>query len=68
MFFNCLDFFSVTCHLCLQVREVLATCLSHRLVETEEYKEAHKLLNLMAREELLPILTRVMDVLQGKKK
>lgn len=48
-----------------QVREVLITCLSQSLVETEEYKQAQKLLGLMAREELLPILREMMSVLQG---
>ncbi|ROT85018.1 putative origin recognition complex subunit 3-like [Penaeus vannamei] len=46
------------------VREVLITCLSQSLVETEEYKQAQKLLGLMAREELLPILREMMSVLQ----
>lgn len=49
-----------------QVREVLTTCLSQQLVETEEFKEALKLIQLMAREELQPILANVIDVLQGE--
>nr|XP_053649620.1 origin recognition complex subunit 3-like [Cherax quadricarinatus] len=50
-----------------QVREVLTTCLSHELVETEEFKEADKMLRLMAREELLPIVTNIIGILIGKK-
>ncbi|KAK8728474.1 hypothetical protein OTU49_008966 [Cherax quadricarinatus] len=46
-----------------QVREVLTTCLSHELVETEEFKEADKMLRLMAREELLPIVTNIIGIL-----
>ncbi|XP_071522018.1 origin recognition complex subunit 3 [Panulirus ornatus] len=47
-----------------QVREVLTTCLSQPLAETEEFKDALKLLQLLARDELLPILTNVLDILQ----
>ncbi|XP_069195438.1 origin recognition complex subunit 3-like isoform X2 [Procambarus clarkii] len=47
-----------------QVREGLTTCLSQNLVETEEFKEADKMLRLMAREELLPILTNILDILR----
>ncbi|XP_069176346.1 origin recognition complex subunit 3-like [Procambarus clarkii] len=37
---------------------------SQNLVETEEFKEADKMLRLMAREELLPILTNILDILR----
>ncbi|XP_042243537.1 origin recognition complex subunit 3-like [Homarus americanus] len=47
-----------------QIREVLATCLSRPLVESEEFKEAQKMLKLMAREELLPILANILEILK----
>ncbi len=52
----------------LQVREVLAVCLSRPLVETEEFQEAEKGIRNMAREELLTVLQNVLDVLKGKEK
>lgn len=52
----------------LQVREVLAVCLSQPLVETEEFQEAEKGIRNMAREELLTTLQSVLDVLKGKGK
>lgn len=47
------------------MREVLATCLSQPLVDTEEFQKAAKLLKLMSREEMLPILRNALEVLQG---
>lgn len=51
----------------LQVREVLAVCLSQPLVETEEFQEAVKGIRNMAREELLTVLQNVHDILKGKR-
>ena len=50
----------------VQVREVMAVCLSQPLVEAEEYQEAEKGIRNMAREELLTILQNVLDVLNSK--
>ncbi|KAK7080424.1 Origin recognition complex subunit 3 [Halocaridina rubra] len=49
-----------------QVREVLALCLSRSLVETEEYEEVYKMLSLISREELSPLLGKAMKILQDE--
>ncbi|KAK3870240.1 hypothetical protein Pcinc_024504 [Petrolisthes cinctipes] len=54
------------CPLGRQVREVLATCLSQPLVDTEEFQKAAKLIKLMSREEMLPILRNILEILQDK--
>jgi len=47
-----------------QVREVLSTCLSQSLVDSEEFREAWKILGTMSREELLPLLRDSLQMLQ----
>ncbi|XP_066984127.1 origin recognition complex subunit 3 [Macrobrachium rosenbergii] len=49
-----------------QVREVLATCLSHSLVRTEEYQEVQKMLKQLSREEITPILSEALTLLRDE--
>ncbi|XP_068249965.1 origin recognition complex subunit 3 [Palaemon carinicauda] len=49
-----------------QVREVLATCLSHTLVKTDEYQEVQKMLKQLSREEITPILSSALKLLKDE--
>ncbi|CAL4245587.1 unnamed protein product [Meganyctiphanes norvegica] len=46
-----------------QVREVLSSCLSQSLVESDEFCEAWKTLGTMSREEILPLLRDSLQML-----
>lgn len=46
-----------------QVREVLSSCLSQSLVESDEFHEAWKTLGALSREELLPLLRDSLQIL-----